>query len=999
MSGFFLKIAGMSISASCLVLAVLLLRLVLKKAPKWISVLLWGLVALRLLMPFSIESNFSLVPEPLAYGQIVANIGEVSIGKTDTVEIYEGHEPQAGQQPVGSFIVQEGSLKPAKTVKNTVYPILSWIWISGVALMLLYTVASYLLLQRRVNTAVQLKKGIFQSENVDSPFVLGIIKPKIYLPFRMEDQALEYVIAHEQSHIRRKDHWWKPFGFILLAVHWFNPLMWVGYILLCRDIELACDEKVIKQMDSENRANYTEALVICSVHRRRIAACPLAFGEVGIKERVKSVMNYKKPAFWIIIASVVISIIVAICFLTDPNTTTDDSLSVSIDGQIAAHFQSLPDPDKTEQSITNNGDHDPGIISLNDVVIIDNKTGDILWNAAPGELIPFEFIITNDQGEILNTEDQTITLEDWFTIHNAQGEILDTDGGKHSFSAEHMIIVDNKTGKVVYDGSDGLEIVRLISTGYKTYYELQDGTWFADGHHYQHRLEIPGRMPNAVADSTFVYLSNLETISFERAWKAAGLSSLSTDYFSPEEALLVDWRTGDQGSNAVDGNNNLILKTDKLHGAIAEAILSQHRSEKPDGLLNTESHIILVNQVTSGTPLAGQTGHVQEVTVYVYYLNMRFNVQGDRPEEHEGIYGSAAITFTVDADGIYTLKHFIKPESSVDHGAAYDDQLVAKFVAASEDIAANEEQYSKQLLDSCWKNATEYMEHIKAQASAQPGGAALDKVDTSEYLSYEWARQLYQSLEASMDSMTEEERFSALAEIFDTIAQGHPSEQAKFAKLFREISNSANLVFEDEEVFDLAREYATVFSRLTKGDRDFGIQGLTVNDLSETAALLNFPYWGEMWYSVRMVQIGDPWVTGEFTGPYRGELGQYLMMVQFHDADPSAKFLAHYSMGTNHPLRISYGGVIHEMTMRIMDNADHGYNVYIGSNEPFSVTEQSSVTLNRLIGTVSVPLDFQPPVSNTRLTGTGQGLAQPRVSVRLNPNRNCAAMPAAAKMK
>ena len=151
-----------------------------------------------------------------------------------------------------------------------------------------------------------------------SPFVLGLIKPKIYLPFNMNEKDMEHVVAHEMAHIRRKDHLWKPLGFILLTLHWFNPLMWLGYVLLCRDIELACDEKVIKELDHDARADYSQALLTCSVNRRMIAACPLAFGEVGVKDRVKSVLNYKKPAFWIIIAAIVACVAVAVCFLTNP---------------------------------------------------------------------------------------------------------------------------------------------------------------------------------------------------------------------------------------------------------------------------------------------------------------------------------------------------------------------------------------------------------------------------------------------------------------------------------------------------------------------------------------------------------------------------------------------------------------------------------------------------------------------------------------------------------
>jgi len=319
LSEVFLKVVNMSISASWLVLAVLLLRLVLKKAPKWVSVLLWGFVAVRLICPFSIESMLSLIPsaETVSPEIMMDWTPEIStgIGSVDTV--------------INPIITQTFAPNPATSANplQILIPVAGILWLTGIVAMLLYTAVSYFLLRRRVATAVLLRNNIYQSENVDSPFVLGIIKPKIYLPFQMDGKNLEHVIAHEESHIRRKDHWWKPFGFVLLALHWFNPLMWLGYILLCRDIELACDEKVIKEMDNENRADYTQALVACSVNRRRIAACPLAFGEVGVKERVKSVMNYKKPAFWIIIAAVVTCVAVAVCFLTNPKKENDPNLA------------------------------------------------------------------------------------------------------------------------------------------------------------------------------------------------------------------------------------------------------------------------------------------------------------------------------------------------------------------------------------------------------------------------------------------------------------------------------------------------------------------------------------------------------------------------------------------------------------------------------------------------------------------------------------------------
>ena len=310
MNELFLKIINMSISASWLVLAVLLLRFVLKKAPKWVNVLLWGIVAVRLAFPFSIESALSLIPSAETIPPNIGmntnptiNSGINAINNAVNPIISQSNTPMAG-----------ASVNPLQITIG----IFEYTWIFGMIALALYTAISYWRLHRKVDTAVRYKDNIFQSENVKSPFVLGIIKPRIYLPFNMNGQNLEHVVAHEQAHIHRKDHWWKPLGFLLLTIHWFNPLMWLAYVLLCRDIELACDEKVIKELGNEQRADYMQVLVACSVNRRMIAACPLAFGEVGVKERVKSVMNYKKPAFWVIIIAVIICVGVAACFLTNP---------------------------------------------------------------------------------------------------------------------------------------------------------------------------------------------------------------------------------------------------------------------------------------------------------------------------------------------------------------------------------------------------------------------------------------------------------------------------------------------------------------------------------------------------------------------------------------------------------------------------------------------------------------------------------------------------------
>ena len=313
----FSNVLNASICAGWLVLAILILRLLLKRSPKWVHVALWGIVALRLLMPFSIESPLSLIPSSQTVSKEVLQAGPVP-----------GAEPAYLQVVTNPSLGGTVSVELDTSISSFQWSLVEWnlIWFAGMAVMAAYTLLSYLSLRRRLRTAVLLRENIWQCEAVHSPFVLGLVKPKIYLPFGMADP---YVIAHERAHIRRRDHWWKPLGFLLLTVHWFNPLIWLAYILLCRDIELACDEKVIAQLGNAQRADYSQALVACSVRRFRIAACPLAFGEVGVKERVKSIMNYRKPTFWIMVAAAAVCVTAAVCFLTDPKPVPEFAMGGS----------------------------------------------------------------------------------------------------------------------------------------------------------------------------------------------------------------------------------------------------------------------------------------------------------------------------------------------------------------------------------------------------------------------------------------------------------------------------------------------------------------------------------------------------------------------------------------------------------------------------------------------------------------------------------------------
>lgn len=416
MEAVFLKLLNMSLTAGWLVLAVILLRPLLKKAPKWIRVLLWGMVALRLSCPVSIESALSLIPSAVPVPQ------EILISHAPAVDSGVPALDQAVESLLfPSLMNQTGdSAAPVQMILAAA----SLVWLLGAVGMLLYMAVSYMRIRHQVQEAIPLKKNIYICDHIRTPFILGIIRPRIYLPSAMDEKDMVYVIAHEKAHLQRKDHLWKPLGFFLLSVYWFSPLLWIAYVLLCKDIELACDEKVLRQYGPKVKKPYSEALVNCSVPRKMIAACPLAFGEVSVKERVKDVLNYKKPAFWIILVAVAACIITAVCFLTDPSSQ-----------------------DPTQP-------------------------------------------VTENDVKIQNT----------------------------------------------------------IEGNMKTYFQMSDDTWQCDGLTYQYRLEISGTMPGSTAETTYVYLSNLEDISFEEAWKAAGYSSSSEEYFSPEEAVLVETRMISQPS-------------------------------------------------------------------------------------------------------------------------------------------------------------------------------------------------------------------------------------------------------------------------------------------------------------------------------------------------------------------------------------------------------------------------------------------------------------------
>lgn len=313
MTTLFIRLVNMAMAAGWVIFAVAVLRLLLRKSPKWISCLLWSLAAIRLLCPFSVESIFSLLPS--------SEVVNPSILYAPAPEIHTGISVvNHAVNPILSESlapIPENSANPAQILAFSG----SVIWMIGLGIILLYGMVSLWLLHRRVAAALQVEPGIWICDQVDTPFLLGFFRPRIYLPSDLPEEQKIWAIAHERAHLHRKDHWWKLLAFLLLAVYWFQPLVWLGYMLFCRDLELACDERVVGKSDIKEKQAYAHALLACSLPRH-LSVCPLAFGEVGVRARIGRVLHYRKPALWVSMAALMVAVLAAVCLLTNPLSST-----------------------------------------------------------------------------------------------------------------------------------------------------------------------------------------------------------------------------------------------------------------------------------------------------------------------------------------------------------------------------------------------------------------------------------------------------------------------------------------------------------------------------------------------------------------------------------------------------------------------------------------------------------------------------------------------------
>lgn len=683
MTELFLEIINRSISASWIILVVLIFRLVLKKAPKWVNVLLWCMVAVRLICPFTIESSFSMLPQFAGNDKLVSDwmndyVGEVSIIHDNSV--YYDAAVAAGREPIpskegGYYVVTAyDQLEEPKTVENTIMPILTIVWGLGICLLILYTMISYWHLRQKTDMAILYQDNIFQSEKISFPFVFGIIRPRIYLPFKTEEQDLKYVIAHEKAHILRKDHWWKSLGFLLLIIHWFNPLIWLSYVLLCRDIELACDEKVIKKLDNGQRADYTQALLSCSVERRMIAASPLAFGEVGVKERVKSVMNYKKPAFWVSMVSLIVCVIAAICFLTNPRQDSFDIKIVVPAGSQEMFVYSEEEISPTKhQIILSSGDN------LGDTEVVLKPievTKENLYEPTyltPG--IPVKMDVEKGAWfkigiNMQNPRDEDLVV--YIRVKNIGVRIADSqEKDLEQYRTEYIGDASNTSAiaqRLPYPGEYSYSSIEL-----QTRTEPYELIIYLNGNG-----KVQEKNFKQCADIAFDLIENMGIISF---------------YSTDSETVLFSFTREDYQANTAVSNTDesaSVESSSSLDDAISKAVLEHTAKDGVNDLIHVESHDIV---------------HTEEkdniVTVYLQAYESSYYANNGNLQQESGSNVPTVITFSVNKSGEYRLKEYWIPQD----GSDYISDIQNKFPKEALNALNDAHEEIQKLSQECYNKA------------------------------------------------------------------------------------------------------------------------------------------------------------------------------------------------------------------------------------------------------------------------------------------------------
>lgn len=694
MGEIFLKLLNMSIAASWLILAVILLRFLLKRAPKWLPCTFWAIVAVRLICPFSLESSLSLIPSTETIP--VQNIYSSDPAIADNPHY---HHLQSGIPQLDNALTPVLTETKSGVVLRSNIELLAALWIFGMILILSHALVNYLRIHAMVREAVPLKDNVLLCDAVRSPFILGIVRPRIYLPSDMDHEQMDYVLAHERAHLKRRDHWWKPLGYLLLAVYWFNPMVWAAYLLLCRDIELACDEKVIKGMDIKEKKSYSEALVSCSMQRRMIMACPLAFGEVGVKERVKTVLSYKKPAFWLILAAIIACAAVAVCFLTNPK---DDSFRISVvipAGSEESVYYSDEEisPNRNKVTLLTGA-------GLVDTPVVLKLEFDSQGNAGE-ELISLTYgmPVKIDAGE-----------DTWFKVGAVMSNPTDEDiviyvpiKGVEVRIAGHA--VDKSATEPDISNLSGSEIEKSGS-GISDEMEEEE----EDTYNEEDVISFLGVIVGNTMDTlepTILVKPMGDEIPYE--YVAFVLPVEESDWGKLENSLVaITCKDSFEEPQALGPPYGELISIDgvrtspaqrvytEAESAITDAILKKYASTYPEHYDFACCDFILLQEM-SETPVVGDTTHI--ITYYGWALYTKFNISAQSLECVGSTHLPLALSFELNGGG-YHLKEFWEPGS----GSYFVSDVRDKFPSDIAEDGTDSQKFIIPQIQSCYDQAIRY---------------------------------------------------------------------------------------------------------------------------------------------------------------------------------------------------------------------------------------------------------------------------------------------------
>lgn len=666
MDAVFLKLLNMSIAAGWLIMAVIFLRLIFKKAPKWIRCILWAIVAVRLACPFTIESPLSLIPSAETVSPAVVQYSQKPVINSGVPYINSTLNPVISE----SFVTAPGA---------SVNPLQIWmfiasvIWIIGMAAILGYALVNFLRIHGRVREAVRLRDNVWLCDAVKSPFILGVFRPQIYISSAADEEQLKYILAHEQTHLKRRDHWWKMFGYLLLAVYWFNPLMWAAYILLCRDIELACDEKVIKNMNMDSKKAYSNALIDCSLSRRMIMVCPLAFGEIGVKTRVKSVINYRKPAFWIVIMAVAACAVAAVCFLTNPRKDAFDiKIVIPADsGQTVYYSDEEISPNRSRITVSSGeGLGDTKVFLMPTEVKEENAYDEpaymtsgmpVKMNAEKGGWFRIGVVASNPTNEdiivYVHVEGVVVRIADKSISENADenSNSDDNDGGDTKEEHDETI---SFLGMIVESTTDFVG----------TYIQVKP---FNDDIPYEH---ICFRVPKG-KEYWGVRINNIVAITCTDSFTGAVEGGVGSIY---GELVSI------KGMDHI--NESVILNT----------ISDRNSANYPEHCAFAFSNFVMLD--TSAVPIDDDTAYM--VTFYGWALYQRYNITEEGIEDIGGSHIPVALTFKVNEKNC-RLTEYWEPGD----GSYYVPDIRNKFPEHIADDGIDSQKYIVQQIQDCYSQA------------------------------------------------------------------------------------------------------------------------------------------------------------------------------------------------------------------------------------------------------------------------------------------------------